>query len=101
MSYLQIGKDEGSEILIGGDRAELDGDLAGGYYIQPTIFKGTNSMRIFQEEICGPVVALTLFSDYDVAIAIAYDILSGHVAVVWSRMGHTTSPYHCDVHVST
>ena len=89
MSYLQIGKDEGAETLIGGDRAELDGDLAGGYYIQPTIFKGTNSMRIFQEEIFGPVVALTSFSDYDDAIAIANDTLYGLGAGVWSRKGNT------------
>src|SRR5699024_8785649 len=89
MSYLQIGKDEGAETLIGGDRAELDGDLAGGYYIQPTIFKGTNSRRIFQEEIFGPGVALTSFANYDDAISIANDTLYGLGAGVWSRKGNT------------
>ena len=89
MSYLKIGKDEGAEALIGGDKAELDGDLAGGYYIQPTIFKGTNKMRVFQEEIFGPVVALTSFSDYDDAIGIANDTLYGLGAGVWARTGNT------------
>ncbi|WP_241897116.1 aldehyde dehydrogenase family protein, partial [Brevibacterium epidermidis] len=89
MSYLKIGTDEGAEALIGGDKAELDGDLAGGFYIQPTIFKGTNKMRIFQEEIFGPVVALTSFSDYDDAIGIANDTLYGLGAGVWARTGNT------------
>ena len=89
MSYLQIGKDEGAEVLIGGDKAELDGDLAGGFYVQPTIFKGTNDMRIFQEEIFGPVVALTSFKDYDDAITTANDTLYGLGAGVWARTGNT------------
>src|SRR5699024_779655 len=89
MPHLQTAKHEGAESLIGGASGELDGDLAGGYYIQPTIFKGTISMRIFQEEIFGPVVALTSFSDYDDAIAIANDTLYGLGAGVWSRKGNT------------
>ncbi len=87
-SYLDIGKQEGAEVLIGGEVLELDGDLAGGFYIQPTVFKGQNSMRIFQEEIFGPVVALTSFSDYDEAMSIANDTLYGLGAGVWSRSGN-------------
>ncbi|GAA1640089.1 MULTISPECIES: aldehyde dehydrogenase [Brevibacterium] len=90
VSYLDIGKQEGAEVLIGGERAELDGDLSGGYYVQPTIFKGDNGMRIFQEEIFGPVVSVTTFSDYDDAISIANDTLYGLGAGVWSRYGNTT-----------
>ncbi|MGO1564246.1 MAG: aldehyde dehydrogenase, partial [Brevibacterium aurantiacum] len=89
MSYLQIGKDEGAEVLIGGDKAELEGDLSGGFYVQPTIFKGSNNMRIFQEEIFGPVVALTSFKDYDDAITTANDTLYGLGAGVWARTGNT------------
>ena len=88
-SYLDIGKQEGAEVLIGGEVLELDGDLAGGFYIQPTVFKGKNSMRIFQEEIFGPVVALTSFTDYDDAMSIANDTLYGLGAGVWSRNGNT------------
>ncbi|MEY2689991.1 MAG: hypothetical protein RL375_4191, partial [Pseudomonadota bacterium] len=62
-SYLELGKQEGAQVLIGGDRAQLSGDLAGGYYVQPTLFKGHNKMRIFQEEIFGPVLAVTTFRD--------------------------------------
>ncbi|MCT1689473.1 aldehyde dehydrogenase family protein [Brevibacterium sp. p3-SID960] len=87
-SYLDIGKQEGAEVLVGGEVRELDGDLAGGFYIQPTVFKGQNSMRIFQEEIFGPVVALTSFSDYDNAMSIANDTLYGLGAGVWSRSGN-------------
>ncbi|MDN5549425.1 MAG: acetaldehyde dehydrogenase ExaC [Brevibacterium aurantiacum] len=89
MSYLKIGKDEGAEVLIGGDKAELEGDLSGGFYVQPTIFKGSNNMRIFQEEIFGPVVALTSFKDYDDAITTANDTLYGLGAGVWARTGNT------------
>ncbi|MDY7091878.1 MAG: aldehyde dehydrogenase family protein [Acidobacteriota bacterium] len=85
LSYLKIGKEEGAEVLTGGGKAELDGDLAGGFYIQPTIFKGHNKMRVFQEEIFGPVVSVTSFSDYDDAIEIANDTLYGLGAGVWSR----------------
>ncbi|MCT1764946.1 MULTISPECIES: aldehyde dehydrogenase family protein [Brevibacterium] len=92
VSYLDIGRQEGAEVLIGGERAELDGDLSGGYYVQPTIFKGDNGMRIFQEEIFGPVVSVTTFSDYDDAMRIANDTLYGLGAGVWSRDGNTA--YH-------
>ena len=89
LSYLDIGRQEGAEVLTGGARAELDGDLAGGYYVQPTIFRGTNDMRIFQEEIFGPVVSLTTFRDFDDAMSIANDTLYGLGAGVWSRNGNT------------
>ncbi len=85
LSYIDIGKAEGAKVLTGGHRAELDGDLAGGYYVTPTIFEGKNSMRIFQEEIFGPVVAVTSFSDYSDAIHTANDTLYGLGAGVWSR----------------
>jgi aldehyde dehydrogenase len=89
LSYVEIGKDEGAKIITGGERAELGGDLSGGFYMQPTIFSGNNGMRIFQEEIFGPVVAVTSFSDYDDAISIANDTLYGLGAGVWSRDGNT------------
>lgn len=63
-SYLAIGKEEGAKVLIGGEPADLGGDLSGGYYIKPTVFDGHNKMRIFQEEIFGPVLAVTTFKDY-------------------------------------
>ncbi len=85
LSYLDIGQQEGAEVLIGGARADLGGDLSEGYYVQPTIFRGSNSMRVFQEEIFGPVVSVTGFSDYDEAISIANDTLYGLGAGVWSR----------------
>jgi aldehyde dehydrogenase len=85
LSYIEIGKQEGAKILTGGERATLSGDLAGGYYMQPTIFEGDNSMRIFQEEIFGPVVSVTRFSDPDDALKIADDTLYGLGAGVWSR----------------
>ena len=87
-SYLELGKQEGAECLIGGARAELEGDLAGGYYILPTLFKGHNKMRIFQEEIFGPVLAVTTFKDEAEALAIANDTLYGLGAGVWSRNGN-------------
>jgi aldehyde dehydrogenase len=89
LSYIEIGKQEGAKIITGGERAELGGDLSGGYYMQPTIFSGTNKMRIFQEEIFGPVVAVTSFKDYDDAMSIANDTLYGLGAGVWSRDGNT------------
>ncbi len=89
LSYIEIGKSEGATVLTGGERAELGGALAGGYYVAPTIFTGNNKMRIFQEEIFGPVVAVTSFSDYDEAINIANDTLYGLGAGVWSRNGNT------------
>jgi aldehyde dehydrogenase len=85
MSYVDIGKKEGAKVLTGGARAELSGDLKGGYYFQPTIFEGTNKMRIFQEEIFGPVVSVTKFKDEADAVAIANDTLYGLGAGVWTR----------------
>ncbi len=85
LSYLEIGKREGAQCLIGGGRAELGGDLAGGYYIQPTLFKGTNDMRIFREEIFGPVLAVTTFKTEEEALRIANDTPYGLGAGVWSR----------------
>ncbi|MGW1341804.1 aldehyde dehydrogenase [Kribbella sp. NPDC002412] len=85
LAYIEIGKQEGARVVTGGGRAELDGDLAGGYYIQPTVFEGDNKMRIFQEEIFGPVVAVTKFDDYADAMKIANDTLYGLGAGVWSR----------------
>jgi aldehyde dehydrogenase len=89
LSYIEIGKGEGAKVITGGERAELGGDLSGGYYMQPTIFSGHNKMRIFQEEIFGPVVAVTSFRDYGDAMAIANDTLYGLGAGVWSRDGNT------------
>ncbi len=86
-SYVQIGREEGAELLIGGQRNMLGGELAGGYYYEPTVFKGTNDMRIFQEEIFGPVLAVTTFKDEAEALQIANDTLYGLGAGVWSRDG--------------
>lgn len=85
LSYLEIGKQEGAECLTGGERNQLDGDLAGGYYVKPTVFKGDNKMRIFQEEIFGPVVAVTTFKTKEEALEIANDTLYGLGAGVWTR----------------
>jgi aldehyde dehydrogenase len=85
LSYLDIGQQEGAKILIGGSRTEMDGELAGGYYVEPTIFEGNNAMRIFQEEIFGPVVSVAPFATYDDAIRIANDTLYGLGAGVWTR----------------
>jgi aldehyde dehydrogenase len=85
LSYFDIGRQEGAKVLIGGARAELPGDLAGGYYVQPTIFEGSNTMRIFQEEIFGPVVSVTSFADYADAIKTANDTLYGLGAGLWTR----------------
>ncbi|MEU6846231.1 aldehyde dehydrogenase family protein [Streptomyces sp. NPDC046716] len=85
LSYLDIGQQEGAKVLTGGQRIEHDGELAGGYYVQPTIFEGNNRMRIFQEEIFGPVVSVASFADYDDAIKIANDTLYGLGAGVWTR----------------
>src|SRR3954463_7332437 len=85
LSYLDIGRQEGAKTLTGGARAELPGNLSGGYYVQPTIFEGHNSMRIFQEEIFGPVVSVTSFADYADAIKVANDPLYGLGAGVWTR----------------
>ncbi|KZZ85388.1 acetaldehyde dehydrogenase ExaC [Bacillus sp. SJS] len=85
LSYLEIGKSEGAKCLVGGERNQLDGDLSEGYYIQPTIFEGNNKMRIFQEEIFGPVLSVTTFKDADDALSMANDTLYGLGAGVWTR----------------
>jgi aldehyde dehydrogenase len=85
LSYLDLGKKEGAQCLAGGERNRLPGDLEGGYYIKPTVFKGHNKMRIFQEEIFGPVVSVTTFKDEEEALAIANDTLYGLGAGVWTR----------------
>ncbi len=83
-SYLDIARQEGAECLTGGTPAEMGGDLGGGYYLQPTVFKGHNKMRIFQEEIFGPVLAVTTFKDEREALQIANDTLYGLGAGVWT-----------------
>ena len=88
LSYLDIGRKEGAKVLAGGERASVDG-LEGGYYVQPTVFAGTNDMRVFQEEIFGPVVSVTTFRDFDHAMEIANDTLYGLGAGVWTRDGNT------------
>ena len=85
LSYIDIGKKEGAEVLIGGERNMLEGEYAGGYYVKPTVFKGHNKMRIFQEEIFGPVVSVTTFKTDDEALHIANDTLYGLGAGIWSR----------------
>ncbi len=85
MSYFDIARQEGAQILIGGEANELEGDLAGGFYIKPTVIKGHNRMRVFQEEIFGPVVSVTTFKTDEEALAIANDTLYGLGAGVWSR----------------
>ncbi|MDF1681828.1 aldehyde dehydrogenase [Ponticaulis sp.] len=89
LSYFDIGRQEGAEVLIGGEAANLDGELANGYYVQPTVLKGHNKMRIFQEEIFGPVVSVTTFKDDEEALSIANDTLYGLGAGVWSREANT------------
>jgi aldehyde dehydrogenase len=85
LSYIDIGRKEGAEVLAGGSRARLGGDLEEGYYMQPTVFRGNNKMRIFQEEIFGPVVSVTTFKTDDEALEIANDTLYGLGAGLWSR----------------
>ncbi|HCV97185.1 MAG TPA: aldehyde dehydrogenase, partial [Stenotrophomonas sp.] len=85
LSYFDIGRQEGAEVLIGGEQATLDGELAGGFYVKPTVFKGHNRMRVFQEEIFGPVVSVTTFKTEEEALEIANDTLYGLGAGVWSR----------------
>jgi aldehyde dehydrogenase len=89
LSYFDIGRQEGAKVLTGGARATLGGELAGGYYVQPTVFEGHNKMRVFQEEIFGPVVSVTTFKTPEDALAIANDTLYGLGAGVWSRDGTT------------
>jgi aldehyde dehydrogenase len=88
LSYFDIGRKEGAKVLTGGERRIHPGELKDGYYVQPTIFEGHNRMRIFQEEIFGPVVSVTKFEDFDAALAIANDTLYGLGAGVWSRNGN-------------
>lgn len=85
LAYIDVGRKEGAEVLAGGERNTLSGDLAGGFYVKPTVFKGNNKMRIFQEEIFGPVVSVTTFRDDEEALSIANDTLYGLGAGVWSR----------------
>ncbi len=89
LSYFDIGRQEGAEVLIGGEAANLGGELANGFYIKPTVLKGHNKMRVFQEEIFGPVVSVTTFKDDEEALSIANDTLYGLGAGVWSREANT------------
>ncbi|MFN7724427.1 MAG: aldehyde dehydrogenase family protein [Rubrivivax sp.] len=89
LSYMEVGRQEGAQCLIGGGRAELGGELANGYYIQPTLFKGHNGMRIFREEIFGPVLAVTTCQPEAEALALANDTPNGLGAGVWTRDGST------------
>jgi aldehyde dehydrogenase len=89
LSYFDIGRKEGAKVLTGGSRAQLQGELKDGFYVEPTIFAGHNKMRIFQEEIFGPVVSVTAFKDFDDAMALANDTLYGLGAGVWSRDAST------------
>ncbi|MUV38234.1 EPTC-inducible aldehyde dehydrogenase [Lentibacillus sp. JNUCC-1] len=84
-SYLDIGKQEDAEVLVGGNVKKLDGELESGYYVEPTIFKGQNDMRIFQEEIFGPVLSVTTFKDDEEAMKVANDTLYGLGAGIWTR----------------
>jgi aldehyde dehydrogenase len=85
LSYIDIGKNEGAKVLTGGERASLDGELAEGYYVKPTVLEGNNKMRVFQEEIFGPVLSVTTFEDEEEALQIANDTLYGLGAGVWTR----------------
>lgn len=87
LSYIGLGKEEGAQLLIGGEENHLGSHLENGYYIKPTVFKGNNEMRIFQEEIFGPVVSVTTFKDFEDAMEIANDTMYGLGAGVWSRNG--------------
>lgn len=92
LDYIEIGKKEGAEVLTGGAKKKLEGSLNEGYYLQPTILLGKNNMRVFQEEIFGPVLAVTTFKDMDEALQIANDTAYGLGAGVWSRDGNVA--YH-------
>jgi aldehyde dehydrogenase len=89
LSYLDIARQEGAKVLAGGERAKFDGDLGDGFYVKPTVLKGNNKMRVFQEEIFGPVVSVTTFKDEEEALAIANDTLYGLGAGVWTRDANT------------
>ncbi|HYN40067.1 MAG TPA: aldehyde dehydrogenase, partial [Rhodospirillales bacterium] len=88
LSYIEIGRPEGAKVLAGGEQAHLGGELEGGYYVRPTVFEGTNRMRVFQEEIFGPVLSVTTFRDDAEALAIANDTPYGLGAGIWSRNGN-------------
>lgn len=88
LGYINLGKEEGAEVLTGGGANHLGGDIEGGYYIQPTLLKGNNKMRVFQEEIFGPVLAVTTFKDEAEALEIANDTIYGLGAGVWTRDAH-------------
>ena len=88
MNYIKIGREEGAEVLAGGEAGNYEGEIKDGYYIQPTVLKGKNDMRVFQEEIFGPVVSLTTFKTVEEAIEIANDTSYGLGAGVWSRDAH-------------
>ncbi len=85
LSWLDIAQQEGAEVLAGGQAESLSGELGSGFYIQPTLLKGDNSMQVFQEEIFGPVIGITTFKDEAEAIAIANDTIYGLGAGVWTR----------------
>ncbi|HRE43421.1 MAG TPA: aldehyde dehydrogenase family protein [Terricaulis sp.] len=89
LAYFDIGRQEGAKVLTGGEAAHLPGELAGGYYIRPTVLQGHNKMRVFQEEIFGPVVSVTTFKTSDEALELANDTLYGLGAGVWSRDANT------------
>ncbi|MCA1909475.1 MAG: aldehyde dehydrogenase family protein [Magnetospirillum sp.] len=88
LSYIDIGKGEGAKLLTGGGRADLGGELTDGFYVKPTVFQGNNKMRIFQEEIFGPVVSVTTFKTEEEALSIANDTLYGLGSGVWTRDGN-------------
>ena len=92
LQYIDIGKQEGAKVLTGGERMMKDGELADGYYVKPTVFQGHNKMRIFQEEIFGPVLSVTTFKDDEDALSIANDTLYGLGAGVWTRKRHPRLP---------
>jgi acyl-CoA reductase-like NAD-dependent aldehyde dehydrogenase len=96
--YLKLGPEEGAKTLTGGARAQLPGDLAGGYFIQPTVFQGTNDMQVFQDEIFGPVVTVATFTNYSEAIEIANDTIYGLGSGVWSRDTDLTYRASQDIH---
>ena len=92
LSYIAIGREDGAKVLAGGEQAHLGGELEGGFYVRPTVFQGHNQMRIFQEEIFGPVLSVTTFRNDEEALAIANDTKYGLGAGLWSRDGNRA--YH-------
>lgn len=98
LSYIDIGTQEGAQVLTGGERNVMSGDLAGGYYVKPTVFRGHNRMRVFQEEIFGPVVSVTTFKDEDEALHIANDTLYSLGAGVWTRNGNRAYRFGRAIH---